>query len=173
MSIEELLRDCYLNNKDIHINLEISKSIQLEDVFTIVYLVDIKGLSIKFDDDLAEFMDIDDSMFHCEGEFLPVLEISIEIENPDIIVMLYLISKNDKKRYHPVPFHSDCRIDNPYKDKKRFIKLAKDASVINYYTVRKIMDIFGIKYHCKTDDTKLFVEKHLGLLNNTKSARNI
>lgn len=170
MSIKELLTDCYLYDKHIHIDLEISKIIQLEDVFTIIYLVSDKKAILTLDYDLLELIDTDGMVIDNEDHHLPILDISRKIKNPDIIIMLY-IAFQDLFHYDPVPFCGDERFE--YKNKEYFIKLAKDASMIDYFVIRQIMMVLDIHYYPETEGAELFTKSHLGLLNNTKSARNI
>jgi len=175
MSIKKLLANSYNNGNHIPITLELSKSMQLEDIFTIIYLMTAKNCELQID---KSFRMIIYPYNMCKLNVANIIRHYIEISdtglseiNIQIIGMLCMIIYSEKNNLEIS--HNYQKI--VYNDTKKFIETAISMDIINHPKVKYIMNVYNIntnvEYMVQPEYTDLHVQNYLELLSNTKSAR--
>lgn len=163
MTIKDQLYDCYINNKSIYIDLEISKNVTLEDVFTIIYLVTSNTCVLELDDDFTDEFSIDE----CVDDVNVTIH---DITNIGESIMLFIIYHPDLNNLFIYTKDGQYEYGESGDDWVEFQDLATQFGIINFELTRHIMEQLGIYYKPYLIDADIAVKNYLGLCN-TKSAR--
>lgn len=161
MSFKELLTNCYNTCCNIKITLELSKSITLKDIFTIIFLVTDKGCILVLDNTILDLIYTDRIEIDIDENHYPCIDISDTVTNPQIITMLYFISYQGRK-YYPDIFYGNKKLE--YENKGNFIDLANHMHIINYSKVIYIMSLFDISSTKQSSTVNYFIQRHLDII---------
>lgn len=151
MTLREYLRECYFDESDVVLTMDLLVSATLEDIFTMIII------NNKIVLDINIFTEPNKYMVLINGDYKG---------SYDLLVMIYII-------IYPISARSFA-IDNgteyefiKYKDSEYFIELATKFNVINKPIINDIMNSLDIEY--PSDYT--YMQQYLGITKYPKSAR--
>lgn len=163
IEISQQFREIYDGNRNnIFINKNIAKELTEAEICIIVHAISKKNCTLDIQNNVLKYFD---------HTYSKILVEDIEIENLNILIMLYIIRGNALLGPNIIQaMHGKKQITHTASD---FIQLSQYFGVNNHLIIDNIIRILKIDNHQYDDTAENNIKKYIGLDNGTKSARNV
>jgi hypothetical protein len=163
MTIKEQLRECYETGKDIIFNLSKVENVILDDIFVIIHLVEKRICNLCFDHTIWN-----NTQFDNDAEYSHII-IPPMVKNVNNMILLLIIN-NDEYLNNLSILYENSRFE--YEHNEKFVKLAIEFGVIDYYITRRIIWLLNMTYSPDPTMAEYNTKGYLGIVD-SKSAKTV